>query len=213
MRELSLSGVIVICVLCAGCDASAPSPTVASEQSAPSSPQPALDFTPKWDVTSNVDRMSNAQQWFATSPDVGAMDPMSAPYTGTRAWMAVACDNTKSTWAYVGFSQSPNLTDTELHDGYSTIHTMMKWDSNAESVDLDQKWGAKFLGFDSGDEAIKLITHHKSAMLELSWYGSGSVYFQFPMDGADKAVQVIMSKCGIGVAPASKPRKHAHSHQ
>lgn len=117
--------------------------------------------------------------------------------------MGVGCDE-KSKWAYVGFSDSPNLTDTELHHGYSSINTRIKWDSKTEPVTLIQTWGDKFLGFDSSDAAIKRITSHKSVMLELSWYGSGSVYFQFAMDGAAKAVQTIMSKCHIGAADSKQ---------
>ena len=203
LKALSIAGVIVVCILCAGCDVSAPNSTTNTDQKATTSTTPASapaeDSTPKWEVTSDTDRMTNATQWFATSPTVSSMDPMSAPYNDTQAWLGVGCDG-KSEWAYVGFSDSPNLTNTNIHNGYSSIYTPIKWDSKIETVTLTQKWGAKFLGFDSNKEAIKNIVDHKSVLLELSWYSSGDVYFKFPLDGADKTVQTIRLKCALSTA-------------
>ena len=197
--RINISAAVLLGILCTGCGSSARSGTSAgSAASAPTTDSSTTtDPDSEWSVMSLVDKMTNAQQWYAVSPTVSSMDPMRFPEADTNAWLAIACDK-DSEWTYIGFSTSPNLNDTSTHDGYDTIDTRIKWDDHIRPVELIQKWGSRFLHFGGDDKAmINRIIHHKSALLELSWYEQGDVYFKFSLVGAEQATDSIRAKCGL----------------
>jgi len=138
--------------------------------------------------------MTGKRQVFATSPIVSATEKMDFPYRDVTAWLGVGCDG-KSEWAYIGFSKAPNLTDTDIGDGYNRINTRIKWNETVQNVTLIQEWGAPFLHFENDRQVISKITSANSALLELKWYGQNHPYFNFSLDGAVAAVTEMRKQC------------------
>lgn len=201
LSKTTLIVAVLLCIVCASCDTSVPNTPGGASQSTTSSD--SADSTPAWIVSRSVDKMTNVKSWYAISPSVNSVDPMRFPYTDTRARMAVACDK-KSKWAYVTFSGSINLTGTVTHDGFDTVATRIRWDSNIEHVKFTEKWGARHVQFESTDKVITDVISHKTALLELQWFEQGTVYFRFPLEGAKAAVQTALSKCAQSAAAAVK---------
>ena len=138
--------------------------------------------------------MTGKRQVFASSPTVHAVEKMDFPYHDVTAWLGVGCDG-KDEWAYIGFSQAPNLTDTETESGYNRINTRIKWDEAIQNVELIQQWGASFLHFLAERRAIAKMASSNSALLELDWYGQNHAYFNFPLDGAANAISEMRKQC------------------
>lgn len=147
-----------------------------------------------WETSTEIDKMTSKQQFFATSPTIGPTESMASPYHDVKSWMGVGCDN-KSQWVYFGFSTAPNLLNTETRDGYNGIRARVKWDGSIGVEELTQKWGAAFLHFDNGAHAITKLTTSKSVLLELDWYGQNKVYFEYPMTGAADAIKGLRANC------------------
>jgi hypothetical protein len=120
---------------------------------------------------------------------------MGFPYHDVAAWMGVGCDG-KSEWAYIGFSEAPNLTDTEIENGYNRITTRIKWGEAIQEVELVQEWGAASLHFQADGQAISKMSSSSTALLELKWYGQNRPHFSFPLDGASKAIAEARKQCG-----------------
>lgn len=175
-------------------------PSTTASSSSPSSSTKLTENTPapvqkpQWGTMTNVDKMTGKQKVFSTSPTVGSAEKMDAPYGDVTAWLGVGCDG-KREWAYIGFSTSPNLTDTDIGDGYSTIYTRIKWNDSVQNVSLIQEWGSSFLNFQNGRQGISKITTSKSALLELNWYGQNHPHFSFPLDGAATAITAMRKQC------------------
>jgi arsenate reductase-like glutaredoxin family protein len=74
---------------------------------------------PQWETSTSVDEMSGKHQAFARSPIVSPTKPMGFPYSDVQAWLGVGCDGSNE-WAYIGFTESPNLLNTETRDLEST---------------------------------------------------------------------------------------------
>jgi hypothetical protein len=74
----------------------------------------------QWTTTVSSDKMTGDRSCYAHSQSTGPLEAMSFPYNDVRAWLGVGCDGTNE-WAYVGFSESPNLLDTSIGDGYSRM--------------------------------------------------------------------------------------------
>jgi zinc-ribbon domain len=196
LAALVVLGVIVIGVFAAVRNASnSPGTSSGPATDEPTTNTPAIVVKPQWETTTSVDKISGAKNYYATSPAVAPDSKMDSPYSDVKAWLGVGCDG-KDEWAFVGFTTAPNLLNTNIHDGYSTINTRVKWGQTLATVALTQKWGAPFLQFEDRVGVIANIRTAASALLELDWYGENQVIFTFPLDGAVKAINATRGQCG-----------------
>lgn len=147
-----------------------------------------------WSTSISEDEMTKRKSAYAVSPNIYSTRNMSFPYEGTQAWLGVACDS-KSEWAYIGFTESPNLLNTDTESGYNIIKTRVRWGNEIEKVRFSQDWGSKFIHFSNNKYAISKLSSSKNALLELSWHGQSQVYFDFPLTGSTAAIAKIRSIC------------------
>ena len=173
---------------------SSSSGNVTSESKRKSKSAEVKTSKPTWGNTQSKDEMTGKRSSYATSPTVGPNAPMDFPYQDTKAWLGVGCDG-GSEWAYIGFSNSPNLNDTETEDGYNVIRTRFKWDDTVETDTLTQKWGAKFIHFQDYRSAISHIASASVAVLELDWHGQRPVHFEFSLRGSSSALARMRNEC------------------
>jgi hypothetical protein len=121
---------------------------------------------------------------------------MGFPYGNVTGWIGFGCDGDDE-WVYIGFSEAPNLLDTEAQNGgYSTFSTRIRWNDKVEQVHMMQEWGAKFLHFQNDAAVISKMISAAKVLLELSWYGAGNVYFEFSLDGSTDAITNSRAACG-----------------
>lgn len=120
---------------------------------------------------------------------------MGFPHGNVTGWMAFGCDGDDE-WVYIGFTESPNLIDTEAREGgYSKFATRIRWDDKVEQVHMMQEWGAKFLHFRDDTAVISKIISAAKVLLELKWYGEGDVYFEFSLAGSTDAITNARAAC------------------
>jgi hypothetical protein len=150
----------------------------------------------QWTNTVSRDEMTNEQVVFALSPHVTPSRQMDLPYADTEAWVGFMCDG-KNEWVYLGFSNTPNLVDTETGDGFNYFSTRVKWGEEVKTARFSQKWGSSLINFSDGRDALKRLTSARadSLLLELDWYGNGTVYFRFPLEGASDAIAQARASC------------------
>jgi hypothetical protein len=58
--------------------------------------------------------------WGAHSPIIAPSEPIGFPYSNIKAVLGVGYDGVDE-WVYIQFSQSPNLLNTTIRDGYDII--------------------------------------------------------------------------------------------
>lgn len=144
----------------------------------------------QWRNSSSLDPMTDEMTWYAISPYVTSTSKMNFPYTGTEAWIGIGKDS-KDEWVYIGFTNEPNLVNTKIGNGYNSVKIRIKWDDELTETTLTQTWGSKFLHFSNDHEIISRISKHNKVLIELEWYGSGKVYFEFPLSGSAKAIKTM----------------------
>ena len=155
-----------------------------------------------WDVSFHSDEMTGKNQAFAISPIVKSTKNMSSPYNNVSSWLGVGCESGKR-WAFIGFSEAPNLSGSKTKDGYNVISTRIKWKEEVQKVNLTQDWGAKFVHFNNDEIIIKKIASSNESLLELNWYGNGNVYFNYSLSGSASALKKIAKKCDFKVEKIS----------
>lgn len=147
-----------------------------------------------WDSSVSEDEMTGKKSAYASSSITAPTERMGFPYGKVKAWLGVGCD-ANSEWTYIGFTSSPNLSNTDTKDGYSLIKTRIKWDEDVDNITLSQDWGAKFIHFLDDGETIKNIEKSNTVLLELKWHGEGKTYFKFSLKGSSAALNNIRSEC------------------
>ena len=149
----------------------------------------------QWTNSVSEDPMTGAKSYYAHSPATASVERMSFPYHDTTATLNVGCDG-KSEWAYIAFSNAPNIVNTTIKNGYNLIQTRIRWNDKVESVTLSQGWGSEFLHFSDGKSAISRIAGSDTMLLELNWFGEGMVYFKFFLAGSSAAISKMRSLSG-----------------
>jgi hypothetical protein len=149
---------------------------------------------PSWRNTSSIDEMTGVRSGFAISPRVPPTNQMGFPYTDVEAWIGVGCDG-EDEWAYIGFTEAPNLVNDDTKDGYSVSQSRVRWDDEIVTTQFRQTWGAEFLHFMAYAPAISRIQASNSVMVEVAWYGEGTVRFQFSLNGSSAAVSQARTSC------------------
>ncbi len=167
------------------------------EQTLPS-PTPVYQ-KPGWRTSESRDKMTGEFEAYAISPTIYPTEKMDFPYTGVNSWLGVGCTE-KNIWVYFGFNEQPNIVGDETKDGYNEIRTRIKWGKELEYVTLTQTWGAKVLHFYyhnsfNDTPVVNKILSSDKILLELKWHGEGATYFEYPLDGAKKAITEIRNKC------------------
>lgn len=166
---------------------------VDSKESGKPAPKPTPP-KPAWTTSTSKDEMTGKFSAHASSPTASPKEKMSFPYHDVVSWMGIGCNGEKE-WAYIGFSDAPNLTNDETKNGYNLVTVRMKWDDKVFETPLRQEWGSKFLGFESESWAISHIAASSTGMLELRWYGEQPTYFEYSFNGSTRAIQEIRAKC------------------
>ncbi len=149
----------------------------------------------QWTNSTSKDEMTGERSCYVHSKSTRPTEKMGFPYGDTTAWMGIGSDG-ESEWVYVRFSDSPNLLDTSIEDGYNLIETRIKWDDKVEDVTFVQEWGAEALHFRDDASAIARIMKSNSVLLELNWYGEGKVYFRFSLQGSSAGIAKMRRDCG-----------------
>ena len=148
----------------------------------------------QWTISTSSDRMTGELWAIASSPPTQAAERMAFPYQGTTARIAFACDS-DSEWAYISFTQAPNLADTENHDGYVTFDARVRWGDAVETTRFRQNWGGDALHFWPYAPSIAKLLTANSLLVELDWYGNGQTYFRFSLIDSSEAIAEARSKC------------------
>lgn len=148
----------------------------------------------QWRVSSSADQMTGERSVYASSRRVSPTASMGFPYNDAEAWLGFGC-NGRSEWAYVGFSDQPNLIGTDTESGYDTFITRVKWDNNVRNTGFLQTWGESFIHFRNDGRAIANMIASSTVRVELSWYGEGQVYFDFSLDGSSAAIGQARGSC------------------
>src|SRR3546814_14989352 len=125
----------------------------------------------RWDSKTTKDQMTGETQIYVSSPTTRPVRGLGFPYQDVRAWLAVGC-NASREWAYVGFTEAPNLTDTEAKSGgYSTFAARHKWGDKLAILNMTPRLGARFLPFRYYDTARSRRFTSTSFLLYPQWFG------------------------------------------
>jgi hypothetical protein len=80
-----------------------------------------------WETSVTKDEMTGEKAYFAQSKNTSPTEKMDFPYHNVEAWLGIVC-NGKKERAGIGFTESPNLVNTDIHDGYNLVNARIKWD-------------------------------------------------------------------------------------
>lgn len=142
----------------------------------------------QWRGWSETDEMSGEEVFYTNSPSVKATKDMSFPYHDVVSWLGTGCNSKGEQWAYIGFSEEPNLNTADIQSGYNLVRTRIKWDDEITHTTLSQEWGGKFLRWTDDARVIDKMKVGNTVLLELNWHSNGRIYFRYSLAGATEAM-------------------------
>ena len=139
-----------------------------------------------WQVRDAViDKLTGEIKSMATSPMAQTTTTLGFPYHNTHS-IAYLWYNGPLMFF---FSNSPNIVNDYTHNGYDTFYARLSFDGAIIKCRFRQDWGSKFIQLDSRENEIKKYLLESDVMLlELNWYGEGSVVFEYSLNGSDTAI-------------------------
>lgn len=161
----------------------------------------------QWSATSSKDEISGNMSFYAVSNQITPTERMNFPYTDIKSFIGIGCEKGNK-WAYLGFNNSPNLSNDKTQNGYNLINARIKFDDKASTTSLSQEWGSKFLHFKYPEQIIEKIKKSNTFIIELEWYGNGNVYFKYPLSGAKNVIDEIFSKCNNKTKAVKENKKN-----
>jgi len=149
-----------------------------------------------WETLSSEDEMTGDFSAYASSPRVSPLKPMGFPYGDVSSWLGVGC-NSESSWVYIGFNDTPNISRDETGDGYNYIKARVKWDVDVVEEVLTQEWGSRFIHFKKDKGVLSRIPSSKKIKVELYWYKHGKQYFEYDLSGSGSSIEKILAQLNL----------------
>lgn len=160
------------------------------EQSTSIEPLPQSNFR----LSSDEDAITGEFTFYAISNSHRSISRMQWPYHNTESWIGYGCGK-DAEWLFLGFSDAPNLTNTDVRDGYHLFDTRVRIDNNVETAWFTQDWGSAFLGFKDDAPWIEKIMRGSTFRVELKWHGTQGVYFEYDLTGSASSIRQARSNC------------------
>lgn len=146
-----------------------------------------------WSSHAYITDLEKEKGAYVASIDVRSDDKMDFPYTNTTASISIV-KNKNSTWAYMEFSQAPNLVNTQIEDGYNIVEANVYIDGVRETATLTQEWGSKTLYFRYPTWLINKLNSCNTFRVNLRWYGNPNVVWSFVGDGFASEYEAMLKK-------------------
>lgn len=159
-----------------------------------STPEKKPAAKPAWKHFDSEDQMSGDVTHFATSPTAYPTQELPFPYSDLTSVIGVGC-NKSSKWAYFKFSTAPNLVNDETHDGYNVSKSRIRWGDTLDTVTLIQTWGDVGLHAKFKDDFIGKLRSNDDVILELEWYGQGSIRFKYSLNESKSSIDKALTGC------------------
>lgn len=145
-----------------------------------------------WDTSVSVDEMTGEKSKYANSIIISPTKTLKFPYHDLQSWLGIGSDD-KSSWAYIGFSDDPNLTGGETESGYNKYKLLVKVDDKpATSFYVTKEWGSNFIHIREDSKFIALLKAGNNIKIEFPIYGNGDVIYNYPLVESAKAITSIM---------------------
>lgn len=146
-----------------------------------------------WSSHAYITDLEKEKRSYVSFKNVNSDSKMDFPYNNTTASISVV-KNKNNTWAYMEFSQSTNLVNTETEDGYNIVKANVFIDGVRETATLTQEWGSKTLHFRYSTWLINKLKNCNSFRVNLRWHGNPDVVWSFVGEGFASEYESMLKK-------------------
>lgn len=161
------------------------------------------DPSSNWRVNAKMNERYGEPEATAYLRSIKPATPLNYPYEDLKATLSVGCDPGFYVKTYIIFNKPANLGSISYdEDGDRYQYVELKFDDKVVSGKLFHRnghravhvyvepnpWTAKRFDMPA------MLSKHSKLSMYISWYGGGS-YFDFPLEGAARAMEQMQSVC------------------
>lgn len=192
-----LSFVVLVIIIFLAVGSTDDSSSTRKSSSSSSYSSPSAVSTPKiekhWRSHAYLTDLEKKKRAHVATNDIRPDSKMDFPYNWTTASISVVKDK-NSTWAYMKFSNPPNIVNGQTEDGYNIIKAIVYIDGVKETATLTQEWGSKTLFFKYPNWLVKKLKTCKTFRVNLRWHGNPNVVWSFTGDGFNTEYESMLDK-------------------
>jgi hypothetical protein len=152
-----------------------------------------------WKIVDKINKADETKTFFLISNKVLSFPEIEGPLKKTYSSIMFKCDAMKNISSFFGFTNKPNIKNSETEGMFNVVSTVIKFDDVVYDLKLynPRTWRSNFFLTKSNSLFVKKIINTKNVSLEINWVNQGTKYFKYDTSGFLDIYKDFKNICGI----------------
>ena len=152
-----------------------------------------------WKIVEKINNSDETKTFFLISNKVLSFPDIEGPLKNTYSSIMFKCDAKKNLSSFFGFTNKPNIKNSETEGMFDVVSTIIKFDDVAYNIKLynPRLWRSNFYLTKSNSLFVKKIINTENVSLKVNWVNQGPKYFKYDTSGFLEMYNDLKNICGI----------------
>ena len=152
-----------------------------------------------WKIIEKINKSGETKTFFLISNKVLSYPEIEGPLKNTYSSIMFKCDANKNLSSFFGFTNKPNIKNSETEGMFNVVSTVIKFDDTAYDIKLynPRIWRSNFYLTKNNSLFVKKIINTEHISLEIDWINQGTKYFKYDTSGFLAIYNDFKNICGL----------------
>ena len=152
-----------------------------------------------WKIIEKINKSGETKTFFLISNKVLSYPEIEGPLKNTYSSIMFKCDANKNLSSFFGFTNKPNIKNSETEGMFNVVSTVIKFDDTAYDIKLynPRIWRSNFYLTKNNSLFVKKIINTEHISLEIDWINQGIKYFKYDTSGFLAIYNDFKNICGL----------------
>ena len=152
-----------------------------------------------WKIIEKINKSGETKTFFLISNKVLSYPEIEGPLKNTYSSIMFKCDANKNLSSFFGFTNKPNIKNSETEGMFNVVSTVIKFDDTAYDIKLynPRIWRSNFYLTKNNSLFVKKIINTEYISLEIDWINQGTKYFKYDTLGFLTIYNDFKNICGL----------------
>ena len=152
-----------------------------------------------WKIIEKINKSGETKTFFLISNKVLSYPEIEGPLKNTYSSIMFKCDANKNLSSFFGFTNKPNIKNSETEGMFNVVSTVIKFDDTAYDIKLynPRIWRSNFYLTKNNSLFVKKIINTEHISLEIDWINQGIKYFKYDTSGFLAVYNDFKNICGL----------------
>ena len=152
-----------------------------------------------WKIIEKINKSGETKTFFLISNKVLSYPEIEGPLKNTYSSIMFKCDANKNLSSFFGFTNKPNIKNSETEGMFNVVSTVIKFDDTAYDIKLynPRIWRSNFYLTKNNSLFVKKIINTEHISLEIDWINQGIKNFKYDTSGFLAVYNDFINICGL----------------